>query len=336
MSHQFDQMFGDSVCLYGDEYKPLIEPDSIEGLVEALDLLDEIETVLSGKMHDEDTSSLEDAIEKQKELIQFFLEDIGEFDNKILVSNITFLTKKHGIRIGDLEKMLGISAGYISRTAKENSGKKMSVDVVWKLSRIFETDIRILLEVDLNGLTPTESYYATFLNKLIRDTAADKLDWEKESDNKLNNLHPDKSGYVCHPLFSEETFYRTLEEYPEQVTDVVFTSDTFGCNTYITDDCYNLRLKNGAYIYIMAICKDIHYTNDLSAFAKELWIIDQHRNAQVICKNNDGTVLASLVDNLYDTLKAVSKQPRVKGGIKSAIDAFMSDDMEDDDDYCPY
>ena len=44
--------------------------------------------------------------------------------------------------MGDLERLLGISAGYISRTVKENSSKKLSIDVVWKIAELFEISVQ--------------------------------------------------------------------------------------------------------------------------------------------------------------------------------------------------
>ena len=48
----------------------------------------------------------------------------------LLKKNLAFLLKKYNLKMGDLEKILGISAGYISRTAKENSTKK-AASLMW-------------------------------------------------------------------------------------------------------------------------------------------------------------------------------------------------------------
>lgn len=79
------------------------------------------------------------------------------------------------------------------------------------------------------------------------------------------------NGYVEHPLFSYETFMEQGEdEYPEEVSRVVFISHAFDVHTYITDDCFSLRLKNGAILYLMNFSKSIHRVNDLNAYAREI------------------------------------------------------------------
>ena len=51
-----------------------------------------------------------------------------------------------------------------------------------------------------------------------------------------------------------------------------------------------------------------------------------------MCSNRDNSPLATLVDDLYAVVKEFSKHPKIKKGLKEAIDAFMRDDLEDDDD----
>ena len=336
MSRQFDQILDSGVCLNDNEFKYFVEPRNIKELMEAEDLRGAIIEVLNSKMNDEDVGSITDALKTQEGYIREYIKQIGDFDNQTLISNISFLTNKHGIGIGDLERILGISAGYISRTAKLNSAKKMSIDVVWKIARLFEIDIRILIGTRLDGVTPTEEYFQTFIDKLIRDTGKDKLDWKKEKADYLNCLELDDHGYTNHPLFAKQTFYRQGEEYPDLVTEIVFTSDSFGHNTYIYDDCYKLALKNGTTVYLMCVSKDVYRTGDMTAFAKELWLVNALGKQQIICRNNDKSPLASMVDTLYESVKEVAKHPKINDDLRHAIDSFMIDDLEDDEDFCPY
>ena len=89
------------------------------------------------------------------------------------------------MRIGDVEKMLGLSAGYISRTAKENSSKKLSVDVVWKLSKLFNINIKNLLETDLRIPYKRTEMIKKFLAKLYKKTTEDEITWSNQG------------GFVC-------------------------------------------------------------------------------------------------------------------------------------------
>ena len=124
MSRQFDE-YMEHKFEYQGELKSLIEPTSFPELVSALSVRDTLQAIIDFALREEDTSGYEELKERQNDYIQEYLNSIGDFDNRILISNIAFLAKSNGIRLGELEKMLGISAGYISRTAKENTGKRL-------------------------------------------------------------------------------------------------------------------------------------------------------------------------------------------------------------------
>ena len=66
-----------------------------------------------------------------------------EFNNRI-IDNIRIFTKMRGISIGDLEKAIGRSQGYISRI---RSGKKcMNAYLIYEIINILGIDVKELLE----------------------------------------------------------------------------------------------------------------------------------------------------------------------------------------------
>lgn len=176
MSRQFDEYMEDKFEIYG-ELHSLIEPNNFEELMKAIQVRDVIQTAISGLMHDETSNGWDDLLQTQVDYIQEYVKSIGEFDNSYLVNNIDYLTKKNDLRMGDLEKLLGISAGYISRTAKENSAKKLSIDVVWKTAKLFEVDIRALLEADLQIPNSNTEMAAKFLQKVYKQTEEGTIEW---------------------------------------------------------------------------------------------------------------------------------------------------------------
>ena len=151
MSRQFDEYMSDKFELNGTMYQ-MVEPDSFDELMKAFEIRDVIQTGISQLMHDEDDSAWQTLLQEQEDYIQEYIDHIGDFNNGCLVKNIAYLLKKYGLRMGDLERLLGISAGYISRTVKENSSKKLSIDVVWKIAELFEISVQKLIEDDLSDL----------------------------------------------------------------------------------------------------------------------------------------------------------------------------------------
>lgn len=259
------------------------------------------------------------------------------FSKKLMLDNISVLLNESGKKVGELENEAGVSAGYISRIAKDSAGKP-GIEFIMNVAEALKVSIDTLLYIDLTGLTPTERYLISFLEKLKKDTSEDKLEWNRTSADSLNRMEQNYNGDVDHPLFSYETFMEEGEgDYPDEVSRVVFTSHTFDVHTYITGDCFSLRLKNGAVLYLMDISKSVHRVNDPNAYAKEVWMYKPQVGRQYMCCNCDKSPLSALVDDLYAVVKEFSKHPKIVKGLQDAIDAFMRDDLEDDyDDGLPF
>jgi len=225
MSRQFDEYMADKFEIYG-ELHSLIEPNNFGELIKAVQIKDIIQTAIGGLMHDETSSGLDDLLQTQLDYIQEYINSLGEFDNSFLVNNINYLTKKNDLRIGALEKLLGISAGYISRTAKENSGKKLSIGVVWKIAKLFEIDIRALLEVDLRIPNSNSEMLINFLKKIYKQTEEGTIEW-------ISN-----GGYECELDESIKTVGLLTEEdettlyHPEGLNPeakFILVNDIFSC-----------------------------------------------------------------------------------------------------------
>ena len=178
MSRQFNEYMEGRFDLYGEEYE-LVEPDSVEELESAVKVKNALETYVSALMHDDDSrEAYESLLQQQIDYINGYAESIGEFNNTVLANNIAYLTKKTGLRIGELEDMLDISAGYISRTMKEASKRKISIDIVWKIAQIFNVDIKALTETDLWVPRHNVDLLVRFMRRLTEDTNAGYFGWE--------------------------------------------------------------------------------------------------------------------------------------------------------------
>lgn len=176
MLYPFDNHTVGKFEIYGESYE-LVEPRNFEEFMEAIRVKDAIQTAIGGLMHDETSSEWNMLLQKQEGYIKEYLVSIVEFDNSFLISNINYLAKKNNLRIGEVESILGLSAGYISRTAKENSAKRLSIDVVWRIAQLFEVDIRALLEADLQIPNSNTDLAAKFLAKVCQDTETGLIEW---------------------------------------------------------------------------------------------------------------------------------------------------------------
>ena len=139
------------------------------------------------------------------------------------------------------------------------------------------------------------------------------------------------NGNPIHPLFSYETF---LDEdgkgLSQRIAKVMFVSNTYDRRTTIDGNCYNVRLKNGVVLYIMNVAEG----DDIFTFgesAKEIWMVVPYSKPNFLVGSKGSTSIAGLVDSLYTVVDYQMKKPRVKKEIKYVIDAFMKDDLRDDD-----
>lgn len=175
MSRQFDNPAANRFELFGEEHE-LVKPTKPETLAAAIRVRDLLQQACDALDFNPNIPYFQ-LLNTQQELIDEYISDLGEFDNRILTANINYLTKSLNIRIGDLEKLLGISPGYISRTAKNNSGKKMSIDNVWRIARLFKLELSVLLEIDLQCLSTNTTLLVRFLEKLRRQTEDNEIMW---------------------------------------------------------------------------------------------------------------------------------------------------------------
>lgn len=253
-----------------------------------------------------------------------------EFNKQRLYDNIEHLLKIRDIGVGDFETRAGVSTGYMARNKKDEKSKP-GIEFIMAAAEILGVSMDALLNISLKELTPTEQYLLDFLSKLEDDTLGDKLAWNRESADYLNRLEGDINGNTDHPLFSMETFMEEGEsDYPDEVTRIVFTSKNFDCHTAVHGDCFNLRMKNRATLYLMNICKSVHRVDDPSAYCKEVWMYVPGSGARFLCDNRNDNMIGMTVDALYGAITENAKHPQVGADFKYAIDAFMRDDLTDD------
>lgn len=260
------------------------------------------------------------------------------FNKSLCFSNIREMIRENpDVKIGQIESEAGIRLGYMSRLEKGDNAAEPSVEFIVTAAKLLNVSVDTLISVDFTSLTPTEKYLVNFIEKLKLDTLSDKLDWSLETQFDLSKYDDVFNGKNNHPLFSLETFYRQTETgYPDLVTENVYVSKSFGPNTYINGDCFNLRLKNGSIFYLMNLAKDVHQVDDKDAVVKEAVVYVPGGKTQVLATTKDEYPIGQMVDRLYLTIKERMKHPKLNNDIMTAIDAFMKNDLEDDKVELPF
>lgn len=319
MSRQYDQYMEGKFEIYGEQYQ-IISPSNFDELMQAFQVRNALQTAISGLMHDEDSSGYDSLLQEQEDEIHAYLESIEEFDNRILIGNIGYLAKKHDLRIGEIENMLGLSAGYISRTAKENSSKKLSIDVVWKIARLFEVDIKTLLTEDLRVPTTNSDLVIKFIKKMQRETESGLIEWQdnggctSELDETLAN-----SGLIF--TEGESSFYRSM--YLNREAKYILAGDIYACE--------NISLSAEVLIVPFALAgKDVETATQYEFITRHCDEDESHPDSATYrfyrmfnTADDPFTPVNSAAKELYELICSKQFDTRVSPGAKDMILRYM-------------
>ncbi len=199
MTRQFDEAHGSEIEFNGERLQA-VEPTSFEQFLEAVKMKDKMVIAAASLSGGETTKPIYSLLAEQERFIRQYIEDLGYFDNSNLAANINYLCRKYGVRIGELESYIGISAGYISRTTGKNSPKKISIDVVWKLARLFNVTVQDLIGSRLEDIKGNTALLLQFLDKLIAQTESGEHAWQIGG----GDLYPLNERLAATKLFRED------------------------------------------------------------------------------------------------------------------------------------
>lgn len=155
----------------------LVEPNNINDLIDALSIKTILQKRVKSLKSAQDCTQLRALLKLQEMYIQKYIDSLGSFSNKRLKNNLTYLIKRNNIGIGELEKFLGLSTGYISRAVNEDSKKRICIDNVCKIANLFGVDVRTLLETDMSVQNTNTELVADFVEKLTRQTKTNEINW---------------------------------------------------------------------------------------------------------------------------------------------------------------
>ena len=179
--------------------------NSIEDYVKAKDQLEIMKDLFDEmgeekpEIDDEAMAVTESIIEQEKQ-IQDFIEGLADYDSEYFGKNLDLLLKVNKMKISELESILRVSAGYISRTIGNESKRRLSVDILWKIAELFRVNIDDLLNRDLTAPTKDLKQVVSFVKKLYEETENGKIRWENigtEPNEKNSMFFIEKNEVEC-------------------------------------------------------------------------------------------------------------------------------------------
>lgn len=252
-----------------------------------------------------------------------------EFNKKLLFENIYYLLKTKNLKIGELESAAGVSPGYISRISKEDSTTRPSIEFVLGVSRVLKTSVDALLSVNYAGLSPTEKYIYDFLEKLMNDTLAGELCWEKESLGALADVEGCSNGSTSHPLFV----------YQDAVKYNSYFAATEG--TKPAGEFYHSTLPDGTMVYVTSVRYHNLQRTDYEVYFVQPRNYGQSENVEPVCSSNpkQESPFDQALERLYGVITDACRNVKVSNTARSIIDRFMNGNYmpwEDDNAQLPF
>lgn len=130
------------------------------------------------------------------------------YNKNLLIKNINYLRKQQHLKVKELEELLSMSMGYISRL-QTGATRMPSIDFLYKVSSYFGISIESLISFDLSDISCTKKFIINFLDRLIIDTEQNKLKWYQRI--KCNRLMADIDANHSVLLIKHNTGTITLE-----------------------------------------------------------------------------------------------------------------------------
>jgi transcriptional regulator with XRE-family HTH domain len=248
------------------------------------------------------------------------------FDKKRCISNIYFLAKEQGKKIGDIEKQAGMSAGYISRINKDDNNTNPGVEFLTSVASELGVSLDALINYDFEALSPTQAYLVNFLEELIVRTQSRELKWRRESLQELNSVSLDEDGEPTHPLYSLAWRAEEPEYCSRFFADENFVQYDERCIP--TGDGYNVAIGENATVYLMEIMREPYGADSSEIFVDtvyELYLV-LGRKVEPLCNSVKyvGSPYATLLPRLYHKVAESYGKVNIKQDVKDVLDVFMN------------
>ena len=171
------------------------------------------------------------------------------FDKARCIRNIYDLAKKKGLKIGDLEEKAGVSKGYLSRINKEESTSSPSIEVLDSISRQLDVGIDYLVNFSEERLSENEEFVLKFVDKLMRMTLDDQVDWMEQA---FNNLTEELEFSPEYPFFFIEERFKDINGKPN--ASVGYRSEIYTeARVDLVGKCYHAEIA-GATVWLNVVC----------------------------------------------------------------------------------
>ena len=287
-----------------------------------------------------------------------------DFNRQTVIDNLMTLVQNSDMKVGEIEKKLGLSAGYISRLAKKENESALSAELLWKISRCFGVSVDTLVSEKMGQEDKMISYMRKFIARLVEKTGDGSMVWNPITVGQINNMLMGKCKLAFPVAFYHKAHFPT--DLPAPSEDPIRIDNALSCydelkvvtavaggmivnpqgtvfwtwigegqaakKLYLTTYCCDFEFGTEEYFELMLVDPD----------AEEQWwnnqTYDDYRpvNAvgeippyvEEVCNTFTGawTPIKNEMRDLYRTVRSHEDDIQLTSGVKTTIDQFMSDD----------
>ena len=241
------------------------------------------------------------------------------YEKKLLMSNIDYLLNERHITALQLEESIGVSGGYLSRLAANDS--EPGIDVVCSIARCFNIALEELICLNLAKRSEKEEKVISLLEKMIEDTETDKMYWDKFTVKEFTfdgkDERRDKYG-------SKETII-SYGEYFDEDNNIIVKNPYYNSpvSMYSNNEILSDYVYAGNLAYTNSYVTIVKVTNTLSnIFFYDLYITDQYSTEIAISTFKASEEIRKLFNSLIENICNNTDGIYLKADIAKAIDEF--------------
>ena len=232
-------------------------------------------------------------------------------DVRALISNIYFIAKEKGIKIGELESKAGTTPGYLSRFLKNDVKSIPNLDIIAEIANILDMPIDNLI-FDLAFYSKNISFWINTIQRIIKETREGSIDWDFQNADIIKRMmKTDEYGrvYSNHPLFE-------AREYNGEYYMCYYSRFT-GESTMNYYDIYTFDKGDNTYYLSKFVSGD---SNDVVNF--ELYCEKYDGKLVKVCNSYEKKPFDELqktMEVLYETCYFSSRFPKITEDAKEAL-----------------
>lgn len=262
-------------------------------------------------------------LEKELKEIEEELETVKNFKRARFLKNFRIYLGKSNIKLGDIEREAGVTAGYVSRLESGKISADPSVEFVLTAAKMLGLSVEQLVNEEYVELSPTEEYISKVLSTMITDTKQDVLVWYTETQMELMCIGADSQGDTEHPLF-KATFSGGSSGYPEPSGAEYSSRFARADGAAPAGNFYHTTLPSTkSKIYITKIKEDLFGKINV---ALEMYMVDEYNHIKPVCADDKCCDhIKNKIGILYKEIEMAVSHLHIDDSVRNVFDMYMEE-----------